>query len=66
MTVFSSLLYSSMCSIILQDQGYGTEKKKRQAPTPPSALAMEKTMKEATTAEKVDKEKAEVWFTCNN
>ncbi|XP_060573083.1 unconventional myosin-Va-like isoform X4 [Ruditapes philippinarum] len=39
-----------------EDQGYGTEKKKRQAPVPPSASSMEKVMKEAT-AEKTDKEK---------
>lgn len=45
--------------LVCQDQGYGTEKKKRQAPQPPSALAMEKTMKDVA-AEKVDKEKAEV------
>lgn len=45
----------------LQDQGYGTEKKKRQAPLPPSALAMEKTMRE-TEAEKVDKEKVSSVF----
>ncbi|KAL4216467.1 myosin V [Mactra antiquata] len=38
-----------------EDQGYGTERKKRQAPAPPSALAVEKTMKEAH-VDKVDKQ----------
>ena len=43
-----------MIFMYYQDQGYGTERKKKRAPTPPTAVSIEKAITESTAAKETE------------